>query len=219
MTEFRLPSDTQRLAVIGRTGSGKTQAAVWHLSMRAFDRMPWVVFNFKDDELIGSLPGTEELSLNAKVPSHPGVYVINVAPDEKEEADEFLMRAWNKEKCGLFVDEGYMLTGLKGYRRCLTQGRSRRLPMIVLSQRPVWMDRFTWSEADFFQVFFVTLKDDRETVRAYTGSYPPQGLPDHWSVYTDVSRNQTFVLQPVPDRDTLLQTFRDRLCTKRRLLA
>lgn len=219
MPEFRLPSDTQRLAIIGRTGSGKTQAAAWHLSMRSFDTMPWVAFNFKGDDLLQSIPGKVDLELKSAIPNKPGLYHIEVSPDEKEEADAFLMRAWERQNVGLYIDEGYMLTGLPGFRRCLTQGRSRHIPMIVLSQRPVWMDKFTWSEADYFQLFKLKLETDQDIAKQYVGDAAYMSLPKYHSVWHDVVEDATFRLQPVPDRDTLLQTFRDRLGVKRRVIA
>ena len=218
-SQFRLPTDTQRLAIIGRTGSGKTQAGVWHLSLRSFDTVPWVAFNFKGDDLLDSLPGTKELDVDANIPSKPGLYLVEVAPDEKEEADEFLMKAWQHQNVGLYIDEGYMLSGLPGYRRCLTQGRSRHIPMIVLSQRPVYMDRFTWTEADFFQLFQLSIPDDRKTIAGYMGAAAYSPLPDYHSAWYDVAKDRHFRLRPVPDRETLLQTFRDRLGVKRKLIA
>lgn len=205
--------------MIGRTGSGKTQAGVWHLSMRDFDKMPWVALNFKDDELLNSLPGVKEIEIDARIPNDPGVYMAHVAPDEKDIADDFLMRAWQHQNVGLFVDEGYMLTGGSGFRRCLTQGRSRHIPMIVLSQRPVWMDRFTWSESDYFQLFKLKLDDDRNTAAQYVGNAAYKKLPDYHSIWHDVAVDRSFLLQPVPDRATLVQTFRDRLGVRRKLIA
>ncbi len=215
---FRLPNDTQRLSIIGRTGSGKTQAGVWHLSKRSFDIMPWIVFNFKGDDLINSIPGTRDLSMTSNVPNYPGIYVIDVAPDEKEVADEFLMRVWKHEKCGLYIDEGYMLSGLPGFRRCLTQGRSKRIPIILLSQRPVWMDRFAWSEADFFQIFNVAIADDKKTIASYVGGQLLGRTPEFHSNWYDVGQDQTFRLLPVPDRASILAVFRERIGTKRKLL-
>lgn len=215
MEDFRLPNDTQRLAIIGRTGSGKTQAGVWHLSKRAYDRMPWIAFNFKGDELINSIPGTQTLGLDASVPSKPGIYVVDVAPDEKEVADDFLMRVWKHEKCGLYIDEGYMLSGLPGFRRCLTQGRSKQIPIILLSQRPVWMDRFAWSEADFFQIFNVAIADDKKTIASYVGGSVLGRLTDFHSHWYDVARDKTFRLRPVPERDILIRDFKSRLSVKR----
>lgn len=215
---FQLPNDTQRLAIIGRTGSGKTQAAVWHLSMRSFDRMPWIVFNFKGDALINDIPGTKTITLDDDIPSKPGIYIVDVAPDEAKDADEFLLRVWKKERTGLYIDEGYMLSGLPGFRRCLTQGRSKQIPIILLSQRPVWMDRFAWSEADYFQIFNVAIADDKKTIASYVGGKVLGRLTDYHSHWYDVAQDKTYRLKPVPSRNELLASFKQRLNIKRNLI-
>jgi hypothetical protein len=218
---FRLPNSSQRLAVIGRTGSGKTQAAVWHLSRQDFTKMPWIVFNFKGDKLIDELPGTFDLEVGDKIPKHPGIYIVRPMvfdKDDKEKLDEFLMRAWTKEHVGLYVDEGYMASGLKWFRVCLTQGRSKNIPMIVLAQRPVWLDRFVWSESDFYQAFTIHTGSDRKIVDEYIPGYSKVELPEFYSVWHDVGQGETIALAPVPDRATLLQSFRDRMPIRRRAI-
>lgn len=222
VNELILPGDTHRLAILGRTGSGKTQAAVWHLSRRSFDTMPWIVFNFKGDDLIDAIPGTYDLDIDDRIPSRPGIYIVRplaVSKDDKEALDGFFQRCWRHEKVGLYIDEGYVATGLKWFRACLTQGRSRRVPMIVLSQRPVWIDTFVWSEADFFQAFHLNRKDDRDLASTMLPGYRNLPIPEYHSLWHDVTRDCTMLLAPVPDRDQILQTFRDRSPVQRRLIA
>ena len=214
---MRLPNDTQRLAIIGRTGSGKTQAAVWHLSVRRFDLMPWIVFNFKSDGLINDIPGTKTIGLDSKIPERPGIYIVEPSPDEKDGCDDFLSRCWSKQNVGIYIDEGYMLSGLSAFRRCLTQGRSRNIPMIILSQRPVWLDRFVWSEADFFQVFSVSMADDKKTIEGYVGSRAKK-LPEFHSTWYDVGNDTTTLLRPVPSRDSLISSFRRRMFPNRKVI-
>lgn len=215
---FRIPADDKRVAIIGRTGSGKTQFATWMLGERSITTKPWVVFNFKGDRLIDDIPGTRELTIDANVPKAPGLYVMRPLPDEAERVDEFLWKAWERENVGLYVDEGYMLTGLKGFRACLTQGRSKNIAMMILSQRPVWMDRFTWSEADYFGVFNLGTGQDRATVREYVPRYPLAPLPEYHCLWHDVARDRTVLLRPVPERDRIIARFRDRIGIKRRAI-
>lgn len=217
-TEFHLPKDTTRVAVIGRTGSGKTQFATWLLSERSITTMPWIVFNFKGDALIDEIPGTRELKLDSSIPTTPGVYIIRPLPDELEEVDAFLWRVWKKENVGLYIDEGYMMTGLKAFRACLTQGRSKRIPMMILSQRPTWMDKFTWSEADYFAVFNLNILSDKKVVQEYVPTYEPDRLPEYHCIWYDVAGDATYILKPVPDRGTILRRFRDRISIKRKMI-
>lgn len=216
--EFNLPSNRERIAIIGRTGSGKTVAAAWHLSMRDFDKRPWVVIDPKGDELINKIEHVKYLTVDVQIPSKPGIYIVNPRPHETSELDEFMWRIYEKENTGVYCDEGYMTTGLKSFRALLTQGRSKHIPMIVLAQRPVHMDRFLWSESDFFQVFNMSNAQDRDKTMEMV-PYPFRGdLPLHWSVYHDVKQHRTTVLRPVPDPASILQSFRKRLGARRAML-
>lgn len=227
MPDLILPSDTERLAIIGKTGSGKTQAACWHLSNASFDKMPWIVLAFKPDPtgLLENLPGMEEISIKDKIPSHPGIYFCQpllVDKDDKELVDDFFRRIWTKRKTGIYIDEGYPCSGMRWFRACLTQGRTLRVPMIVLSQQPVWMDTFTWSEADYFQAFHLNRKPNVDSADSMIPGYRSarlNGLPPYHSVWHDVARDRTFVLRPVPDRATILQSFRDRRAVRTRIVA
>lgn len=215
--EIYLPNNTHRLTVVGRTGSGKTQAAIWHLSLRDFTERPWIIFNFKGDDLIDMLPYTQELKLSANAPTKPGLYIVRPMPHEAEELDAFLWRVWEEENTGLYFDEGYMIGNIKSFRALLTQGRSKNIPMIVLTQRPVLITRFVWSESDFFQVFSLTNEQDQKTVREWM-PFPDETIPEYHSIYHDVKRNKTVLLGPVPDQKSLLQSFRRRLSVNRKAI-
>lgn len=213
-----LPSNTQRIAIVGRTGSGKTQAAVWHLSMRDFTERPWIIFNFKGDDLIDSIPLTRELKLTNKAPTNPGLYIVRPMPHEKEDLDDFLWSVWSNENTGLYFDEGYMIGNSKPFQAILTQGRSKEIPCIVLTQRPVLVSRFVWSESDFFQVFSLTNAQDQDTIRDWM-PFPDDGkIPRFHSLYHSVSSSQTVMLRPVPERDELLTAFRKRLSVTRKAI-
>jgi len=216
---LHLPSDSERVAIIGHTGSGKTQAAVWQLSLRNYTTQPWIVFNFKGDGLIDSIPGTFDLGIKDRIPKRPGIYVVRPLPDDKENLDAFLFRVWKQERVGIYADEGYMLTGLKYFRACLTQGRSKRIPMIVLSQRPRWIDRFVWSEADYLQAFSLSQADDKDLVDGMIPGYDDVELPEFWSLWRDVRRRQTLMLRAVPTEEQIRRAFKDRLPNRIRLVA
>src|SRR5271170_6704875 len=135
----RLPNDKQRLAIIGRTGSGKTVAALWHLSKRSIDVKPWLVFDFKGDEHINAIEGATHSSLDLKLTAKSkGLYIVHPLPHETKEVESLMWRLWERGNVGVYVDEGYMIdNGNKAYKAILTQGRSKRIPVITLTQRPV----------------------------------------------------------------------------------
>lgn len=206
---FRLPDDSQRHAIVGRTGSGKTQAAVWHLSQRSFDVMPWIIYDFKGDKLIGALP-TKEIELGV-VPDEPGLYIVRPYPDQGTEINDHFFRMWEHENIGLYIDEAYMIGQHNpGYRTLLTQGRSLTIPIISLSQRPVKVDTFSLSEADFIQSFALNNHRDKKTIEEYMPVDMSEKLEKHTSWYYDVGEDRVYKFNPVPDAQTILGIFRKR---------
>lgn len=210
---FRFPDDTEHVAIIGRNGSGKTQFATWMLSERSWNIIPWIVLNFKGDDLIDSIPHTTSMDITDRIPSRPGIYVadpIVASKEDQEKLNDFFHRCWVHENVGIYVDEGYMATGLRWFRACLSQGRSRKVSMMVISQRPVWMDRFVWSEASRYAAFDLNLRDDKQTADNMIPGYKQVKLPEFHSVWHDVKRDRTVILTPAPNRETILARFKER---------
>lgn len=225
---IRLPDSSQRIAVIGRTGTGKTIAGLWHLSNSNFDVMPWVIVDFKTDEHIAAIDRAEYIGTNGN-PKQAGIYIIQPHPDDDTFGD-FLERVWVRGTTGVFVDEGYMMRTNndveKRFVYLLTQGRSKRIPMIVLTQKPVWISRFVFSESDFFQVFHLNDERDNKTVDSFVPATDPgsptsgpggrwgggrRTLPAYHSRYFDVARNRLTYLSPVPNEAQILDKIDDRL--------
>lgn len=216
----RLPNSTHRVAVVGRTGSGKTFAAVWHLSRADFDVRPWVIIDYKNDVLINQIQKAIYIDYE-ELPTEPGIYILKVLPGEEEELSDWFRRVWAHEGIGIYVDEGYMINRHdKWFNACLTQGRSKQIPMIILSQRPVWLSRFVFSEADFFQVFDLTHSHDMAKIREYIKDDErkqlEKPLKDYNSFYYDVGKKRLETFGPVPDEKTLLASIDARIPQRRR---
>lgn len=217
---MRLPNDQQRLTIYGQTGSGKTVAALWHLSQRSYTTRPWIVFDFKGDEHIGQIPYAQVVEVG-HVPKKAGVYIVRPVPETDDEAVRDMMwDIWRQEQTGVFVDEGYMVNrNNSAFKALLTQGRSKSIPMITLSQRPVWMTRFAISEADFHQLYFLADESDRDVVQRFIPSeVTERRLPKYHSYYYDVGDDSLTALKPVPHPDEILRTFETRLERKTRFL-
>lgn len=218
--QIRWPNNQNRLLELGRTGSGKTVAGLWHLSGREWEKMPWVIFDTKGDELIetiGKMDGVKHIRIDEN-PGKDGLHIVRPRPDQLDEIDAFLGRIYNRNHVGLYFDEGYMIGKPASLNALLTQGRSKRIPIILLSQRPAWLSGFCFSEASFFQVFPLTDARDRQRVREFV-PVPKEdlerGLPEFHSIWYDVGKDRLTYLQPVPPADTILANFRSRLQPRR----
>lgn len=211
-TNIPFPDDTQHLAIVGANGSGKTQAAMWHLSRRGYTRYPWIIYDFKYDDMINELDGVQHIGVEENVPTQPGIYIVHPDPDETELVEAQMKQIWQNENTGVYVDEGYMIgNNNRRWRNLLTQGRSKHIPIIALSQRPAWVDRFVFSEARFHQVFRLQNRKDLVVVNDFIPHDLSVRLPEYHSYYYDVGSNRIFHLDPVPDREAILSTFDARL--------
>lgn len=212
---MRFPEDTQRIAIIGATGSGKTQAALWHLSHRNFHEMPWLILNFKRDETIDEIPHARHIEVD-EVPVQPGVYVSHPQPHETDAVEGQLWEVWNRGYTGVYVDEGYMLGRHNpAFRALLTQGRSKHIPVMTLTQRPAWIDTFVFTESEFFQVFRLQHKKDKARVEEFSPIDLSKRVPEYHSYYYDVGGNEVIFLKPVPSLETIHATFERRLRNKK----
>lgn len=214
-----LPRFDKRTAVIGSTGSGKTQFAVWLLSTRDFDVRPWIIFDFKGDELIEAI-NPLEINVYGAPPKKPGLYVVRPIPGRDDKAvQEFLWKCWQQEWLGIYIDEGYMMGNRNpALNACLTQGRSKKIEMITLSQRPVWMSKFVFSESNFFAIMNLTLEDDRKFVSGYVGGSEINLLPRYHSLWYNADAQEGHILKPVPPREVLLERFEMRTQTRRKVI-
>jgi hypothetical protein len=187
---------------------------------------PWIIFNFKNDEHIDSIPYTQEIGFDY-IPAKRdrGVFIIRPLPSdmrrprpgELSPLEKFFWQLWARENIGIFLDEGFMVgVNNDGFDSNLTQGRSKRIPMIICTQRPAWISRFCFSEASFIQVFDMT--DDRD-ILTVEGFVPldwnrETPLKDHQSWYYKVSNKQLVRFNPCPNMDETLKVFEKKLHRK-----
>jgi hypothetical protein len=209
---FRLPGGDSRTTLIGATGTGKTTAGVWLLAKQRFDKRPWIVLDFKEEALFDAvgMPPIQAIGLSDKMPKRAGLYLVSPRPGQEDLLEAFLWRLFDRANIGLFVDEASLMPDRNAFRAILQQGRSRRIPVIACTQRPVEVKRGLFSEASYFGVFRL---QDRRDYKVIEGFVPadlaaPLPGPHHWRWY-DVAQNELLTLAPVPSPAHVAAELRD----------
>ena len=78
--KWRLPGDQDRVSIVGKTGSGKTTAGLFLLNeMNSFEKMPWIIVDYKRDDLIEQIPACL-LRVGGDPPKDPGIYKLECSP-------------------------------------------------------------------------------------------------------------------------------------------
>jgi len=206
----KFPGAEDHVAVIGRNGSGKTVGGMWLLSARNFDVQPALIINSKGDSLIdeiSEIKGVQTIGIN-DTPGDKGLYIVNPLPSEGEQLNQLFRRCWEKENITIFVDEGYSIQNDEWFTACLTQGRSKHVNLIVLSQRPAWISKYVFSECNFVMLFNLQIKDDRKKVAEFVPVPKDYRLPPYCSYWYNVKDNLLLEFAPTPDSAAIIRTFR-----------
>lgn len=216
--KLRLPGLTHRTTVVGKTGSGKTQFSAWLLSTQRFDKQPFVIVDYKGDELLNSVHGIKEVGFK-DLPNDPGLYIIHPLPGIHDAlVENWLWRIWQRGRVGLYLDEGTLVPGNKAGARggafaaILQQGRSKRIPVINVSQRPAGILRSCFSEADFFAVFYLNTAPDIKRIGEMLPSGASNGLKqDYHCSWYDVGRDNLARFSPVPEARIIREKIEARI--------
>lgn len=217
--KIRLPGLTDRTAIVGKTGSGKTQFSTWLLSTQPFDKQPYIIVDYKRDELLNSVDRIREISFaDKKLPTEPGLYILQPMPHQDVAMENFLWRVWEHEKIGLYFDEGTLVPGNSAgarngaFQAILQQGRSKRVPAITVSQRPAGISKSVLSEADFFAGFYLNTDADLKRIAEMMPKGAMDGIKqDFHCVWYDVKKDTMCRFSPVPNADNIRDSLDFRL--------
>ena len=221
MSNFRFPDLDERVAIMGHTGSGKTIGGLWLLSEAQFHKQPYIIFDLKEEKTFRQIPKLRVLDHNTfEMPDSEGLFTVRVLPTRAnhEIINGYLHRIWKAGHIGVFVDEGHEMPDSDELRSIYITGRSRYIPVIAASQRPVMVPRHMISEADYHMNYNLHDKRDRDTVRAFT---PDPRIDPIWNTdrklerhhwrWFDSKRDLSFISRPVPPPDKIVAKINTRL--------
>lgn len=177
----------EHVIIVGDTGSGKTYLESKLLDLRDYT----IVIKTKPDDI--RFPGYDTVKdfrklmrlRNKKFVLHsgfdPGIQRYHIA--------NTINLAWKQEGWTLAVDEAYYWTHVlrleKQLNMLLTQGRSKRLTIVVGMQRPAWISRFALSQATHAFIFRCEGRDVTNLAQALSPKIagPVNNLRGHDFVY------------------------------------
>lgn len=220
-SRIKLPGPTNRTTVIGRTGSGKSQFAAWLLSTQNFDVMPWVIVDYKDEDtdIINRIGRIQPIDYST-VPDKPGLYILKPHSGDKEELERWLWRVYAQGGVGLLFDETFPVgQHNEAFNTIMMQGRSKHIPVIACTQRPVAVSTYCFSEASYYMIFDLAKKRDRMTVASEISEISSNyNIPPYHSYYYDVSAKYLDKLGPAPSAEKILDAIDRKLPLTRRTL-
>lgn len=206
----------KRAVVVGRTGSGKSSLAGFLLRQSP---QQWVILNPKGTRAYDTLPdaitihGMDYAKINKAIKERgrngaARYRFINIVPTRNQSTfeimDEFIGYMHDSYTAvGLVADELYTLhkggrpgDGLMAW---LTRGRELKQSFLGLTQRPAWVSKFIFSEADYIGEMSLTIAEDRKTMFANTGvEKMMENIPQYEWLWYDVAREKLRHFNPLP---------------------
>lgn len=213
MQTFRFAGGDQRTTILGATGSGKSTCGLWMLAHQRLDARPWIIFDFKRESFFDAVgfPPITAMALDDKLPRKPGLYLVAPRPGQDDQVEAFLWRLWERENIGLYVDEAPLMPeGSNAFQACIQQGRSKRIPIIACTQRPVGVARGLFSEADFVCIYEITDKRDWKLIEGVVPASMAEPLPWHHWRWFDRKRRIVLDMAPVPAPPIVAAQLADR---------
>lgn len=206
----------QRGVLVGQTGSGKTWGGILQLQRSPQNLV--IVLDTKGEPAFNTLPIGDEThafydsgdhAINAlRSKDLPNYMIVRPSPDEISEPlqmDDILAGIYSRKRpCLAYIDEAYQwhvngragagLTGL------LTRGRSMGISTLIATQRPAWVSRFVFSEAQKFFIYRLSDNRDKKTISEHIPGFDVKAVtPKYHFVYYDNSSDMDATMYaPVP---------------------
>lgn len=211
----------QRGLLMGKTGSGKTQGALFQLMHTPL--FPVIIGDTKIEDAFFSLADeVNDITLEvantfaefeklSKLPRKEMPDYILVRPEsfevvDTEQLDKYLQLMYRKfGNCFIYLDEvfNWHMGGkpLPGLMELLARGRSKGKTLLMGNQRPSWISRSCFTESDKFYIHKLLDLRDRKTLDAVIPDFSDNPSPAKYHFYHfDVSGDEEIKLfSPVPE--------------------
>lgn len=204
-----IPDQGQRALVIGKTGSGKTNLAKWILKRADF--RPFVIYDTKIENGFLSLPNSVLAETQEQVDEaiqDEDIDFVIYRPDpaivvDPLALDELLQHHYDHySSVGAYIDEIYQFhnnarpgPGLLGL---LTRGRSRKITLIMSSQRPSYFSRFVLTESERFYIMELLDKQDAKRLSDVIPDFEKLEKPVKYGFwYFDAGSDQAIRYKPI----------------------
>lgn len=182
---------TDRAAVIGRTGSGKTFLVRHLLADPQYERLIVADPKGRIDAGDWGLQPWDKDTQQALDDGAPVRALVRtpVTDDPAGAWEAVFKRVYHAENVTLYIDEGYGVLAEPGARpgmwlnAIFTRGREKDISAIVSIQRPAWVPLVMLTEADVYFIFRLNNAEDRKKVAGYTGPevlQPPRDPYGFW---------------------------------------
>lgn len=210
----------QRGLLLGKTGSGKTQNALFQLQNAAV--FPVIIFDTKIEDAFFALRDEangvilevcedfDSFEALSKLPKKDMPDFILVRPPSAEVVDgdaldKYLQLVYRKfGSVFLYVDEvfNWHVGGkpLPGLMELLGRGRSKKKTVLMGNQRPSWISRSCFTESDHFYIHRLLDIRDKKTLDSVVPNYSVTANPPEYHFYHfDTSKHEIPQLyKPVP---------------------
>lgn len=198
----------KRAIAAGRTGSGKSTLAKWLLQVSPGH---WIILNPKNTRAYDSLPdsnnveGIDIAKIRKSIEDFRFTIVTPKANQLQPETLDLFIN-WiitDYTDIGVCIDELYAVhkNGIagEGLVGLLTRGRELKQSFFGLTQRPAWLSKFLFSEADYIIGMSLNLEADRKRMFEFTGKRMfLDKQPERKWLWYDVGADHLRSFEPVP---------------------
>lgn len=191
--------NSERIAFIGSTGSGKTQLAKFFLS-----RLNRVVVI--DPKHMFRLDG---FKTTKRFPAWQKEFKLIYRPRVNDDSDlyEYIRKLYKLKNVTIYVDEMATLSEMFPYSTAALGdiarvGREPRVALWSAMQRPRGTPRIFLSESETFFVFNLRAREDREYIKGYAGDETTERIPrfHFWHIRTDAESPELLTLDLEKDQ-------------------